>query len=178
MTDIPRQELLVKLMNMTTSDNDGEALTALRKANGLLRTAGWDWTKLIEGKIKIMPDPFAGLGVPAAPIRANDRPAGSTPPRSTYSPPPPPPTRKPQTWPLGIKPNSYAGWCYCCGKEVLANSGIIFRPNQFHVAASSDWKVSCLPCNSTATVYSQPASRQYARNANGRGFKPSVNDLS
>jgi hypothetical protein len=126
-----------------------------------------------------MPDPFAGLGMPSAPVTGNNRPAqGSTPPRSQYNPTPPPPQRKAQTWPLGIRPNAFAGWCYCCGKEVLANSGIIFHPNQFHAAASSDWKIACLPCNSTATVYSSPAPKQYVRNSNGRGFKPSVNDLS
>jgi hypothetical protein len=65
MTDeLPKQELLIKLMGMTTADNDGEALNALRKANALLRNAGWDWRKLIEGKITVVEDPFKTIDTP------------------------------------------------------------------------------------------------------------------
>lgn len=62
--NLPKQELLVKLLGMTTSSNDGEALTAIRKANDLLRSAGWDWQKLIAGKIRVVADPFATAATP------------------------------------------------------------------------------------------------------------------
>lgn len=75
MQEIPKQELLVKLLMMTTSSNDGEALTAIRKANELLKTQGWDWVKLIAGKITIVEDPFKDLAMPEV--------------RQSYSPPPP-----------------------------------------------------------------------------------------
>ena len=56
---LPKQELLIKLLKMTTSNSDGEALAAVRMANNLLKTAGWDWEKLINGKITIIEDPFS-----------------------------------------------------------------------------------------------------------------------
>jgi len=187
-TALPKQELLIKLLRMTTSDNDNEALMGIRKANALLTAAGWDWQKLIEGKIRIIEDPFKNLGTPmgggASTAKANapaqPRPSynPATPPRPAYTPPPPRPAPKPQTWPIGINPNKFAGWCYCCGTEVVAMAGVIFKPNQYSVGATSDWKISCLPCNSTATVQSYPAQRRPKPNNKGRGSKPFVSDLS
>lgn len=40
---------LVKLLQMTRSKNDHEALTAVRMANDMLRVAGVDWTGLVSG---------------------------------------------------------------------------------------------------------------------------------
>lgn len=95
MSELPKQELLVKLLGMTTSSNDGEALVAMRKANALLASAGWDWAKLIAGKIRVVADPFAtaatpptgnGYGssqsAPARPAAAQPAPAPTT--RQTY----------------------------------------------------------------------------------------------
>jgi hypothetical protein len=185
MTDIPKQELLIKLLRMTESDNDGEALTALRKANAFMRAAGWDWEKLVNAKIKIIEDPFKNLGVPAAGSRPMSAPGfkaapqpAATQPRPQYNPPPPPPppTSK-TTWPLGIQPNKFSGWCYCCGYEVLANAGVIFRPNQFHSSAPADWKVACTACNTSATVSQYSANRRRTVNKKG-ATKPFVSDLS
>lgn len=41
------RERLVKLLMMTTSDKDGEALVAVRKANKLLRQLGVNWQELL-----------------------------------------------------------------------------------------------------------------------------------
>jgi hypothetical protein len=57
-TPLPKQELLIKLMNMTSSSNDGEALSAVRKANELLLANKWSWEKLVHSKIKVIADPF------------------------------------------------------------------------------------------------------------------------
>lgn len=40
--------MLVKLMMMTTSPNDGEALTAIRKANALLAAANVNWAEFLS----------------------------------------------------------------------------------------------------------------------------------
>jgi len=95
-------ELLIKLLKMTTSSNDSEALLFLRKANEQLTKAGWDWDRLLHGKVTVMADPFAGVPVPpvvrqtqTAPLRPSPPPPPPYQPRS-YSPPPPPqPTYKP-----------------------------------------------------------------------------------
>jgi hypothetical protein len=39
---------LQKLMNMTTSENDGEALNAIRRANDLLKKNGKSWEDFIK----------------------------------------------------------------------------------------------------------------------------------
>jgi hypothetical protein len=172
-TNIPKQELLIKLLRMTESDNDPEALTALRKVNAFMRSVGWDWERLINAKIRIIEDPFKGLSTPPG-GRATVRP--SAPPRPAAAPSPPPPTAK-TTWPLGITPNRFAGHCYCCGVEVHANAGLIFRPSQYHSAAPSDWKVACVDCNTRAIVVSYAAARRRSTTSKGKA-KPFVTDLS
>jgi hypothetical protein len=44
-------ETFVKLMMMTTSSHDAEALTAMRKANALLSAEGKNWEELITGLV-------------------------------------------------------------------------------------------------------------------------------
>jgi hypothetical protein len=43
-----QQELFIKVLGMTTSTHDGEALAAIRKANELLKAAGVTWREYIE----------------------------------------------------------------------------------------------------------------------------------
>lgn len=59
--ELPKQDLLLKMLRMTESDNDGQALVAIRKANALLQSAGWTWEKLLSGKITVVADPFASM---------------------------------------------------------------------------------------------------------------------
>jgi hypothetical protein len=84
---LPKQDLLLKMLNMTTHENDNQALVAIRKANALLESAGWTWDKLLSGKITVVADPFSNLQ------RPEDRPryAGGSSGGSNYTPPPPPP---------------------------------------------------------------------------------------
>jgi hypothetical protein len=97
-------ELLIKLLKLTSSSNDGEAIVAMRKANQQVEKVGGDWETLLRGKVTIIADPFAGG--PASPIpdpivgngngwRPPPRPAA--PPQyqtqRTYNPPPNPPPR-------------------------------------------------------------------------------------
>lgn len=153
---LPKHVLLVKLLKMTASDNDGEALSAMRKANALLTTAGWDWDKLMSGKITVVEDPFASIGVPKSsrPAADNFNPADYVAP---YQPPPP---NKRTTWPLGQVANKFAAACWCCGAEVLAGKGFIFKPGD-HSSGPMQWKVACTPCNMTAIVanYAAPIQR-------------------
>lgn len=91
---LPKEELLRKMLNMTTSDNDGQALVAIRKANELLAAAGWSWDKLLAGKIKIIESPFKDMPNPSK-AKQVEEPAspwsrGASPFNPTPAPSPPP----------------------------------------------------------------------------------------
>lgn len=171
---LPKQELLLKLLKMTTSSNDGEALTAIRKVNTMLTANGWDWDKFVSGKIKIVENPFVNLGTP---MRAAPRPSpfGS-------SPPPPPPTPPPaaklagqRARSLGV--NKFADHCYCCGIEVMAQAGGFFNPTDYNLNARSPnlrskFAVICASCDGKQMVWDQPAPPLRKRG------KASINDLA
>ncbi len=42
---------LTKLLMMTTSSHDGEALAAIRKANAILKEAGVNWQEFLAGRL-------------------------------------------------------------------------------------------------------------------------------
>lgn len=154
---LPKQVLLVKLLKMTSSPNDGEALTAMRKANELLATAGWDWDRVMAGKIVVVEDPFATIGVPpSSKPRDWSQPTQPAPAQHVPNPAPPPPRVKRTTWPLGTVANKFAGFCYCCGFEVLTGKGFIFKPYDYSAGPNS-WRVACTPCNMTALVQNYDA---------------------
>lgn len=81
--DPPNLDKIIKLMGMTGSAHDAEAISALRMASKLMRDWGWTWDSVLRGKIKIMPDPFANLPMPT-----------TAPPRQSAAPPPPPPPKQ------------------------------------------------------------------------------------
>jgi hypothetical protein len=60
-------EKLIKLIRLSESSNDAEALAALRAANALLKRAGWDWEKLLRGKVTVVADPFSNIPAPPPP---------------------------------------------------------------------------------------------------------------
>jgi hypothetical protein len=187
---LPRQELLIKILNMTTSDNDNTALVAIRRANEFLAKQKWDWDKLINGKIKIAADPFANLSVPTSGPAQYSRPA-APPPRPRPAPPPrpqptpqPPPPRQPRSPPpppkqpeIGsTKGNIYGGWCYCCGDPVDPKAGWIFDPAKHNASAKSKWQIVCNACNDlpypTISSTAMPRRRQMVG-----GAVPNVGDL-
>lgn len=174
--ELPREQFLLKLLRMTTSPNDGEALTAIRKVNELLTSNGWDWDKLIAGKIKIVPNPFVGLGTP---IRKE--PAPYKEPTPSYNPrptPPPPPRAKYHGLKVsGLGPNKFADHCYCCGIEVVANAGMFFCREDYNfnagrINARSKFSVVCASCEGQKLIWDQPAQPIRKRG------KASINDLA
>jgi len=113
---------LIKLMKMTTSSMDGEALTAIRMANSWLTRNNYDWEAVLRGKITVIADPF---GDAPAPVRQPDR-AAPPPPRRPRPQPAPKPqyTSPPQPKPAPAQPkpapqfaapsftkNSAGDWC-------------------------------------------------------------------
>jgi hypothetical protein len=64
---MPNLNTLIKLMMMTTSDHDGEALNALRIANAILAKANSNWDDLLRKKLHLdATDPFASAPSMAA----------------------------------------------------------------------------------------------------------------
>lgn len=167
--------LVIKLLKMSTSANDAEALVAIRKANAQVTAAGWDWERLLLGKVKIVADPFSTLANPADDPRRGASAAPSTPPRSQSSPfvaspppprparpfstkPAPPPPTQTQAGPISTRANQYAAHCYCCGIFVNATLGFIFKPTANHIK----WETACANCNRSgwSCIPSKPAKRQ------------------
>lgn len=96
-------ELLIKLLKLTTSSNDSEALLSCRKANEQLAKFGGDWEALLRGKVTVIADPFTAAppnsdqihrrtstAPSAPPPPAPPRPAPTAPPRTPSAPPPQP----------------------------------------------------------------------------------------
>jgi hypothetical protein len=186
--ELPKQELLIKLLKMTTSHADGEALNAMRRANALLSGAGWDWEKLVRGKIIIVEDPFAKIETPhssnKAPPRASAPPppaqpyraAPQAPPRQQTPPPRPAPAAPKQ--PFSTKSNNYAQFCYCCGTWTVGQDGFIFNPSKHNNSAPDKWMVVCAPCNtSRPPVMRSAAPRFKTKAAPSTGPAPSLSDL-
>lgn len=57
--DSDELKMLIKLMGMTTSSSDNEALNACRMANKWLQSKGYNWHDLLTGKVTVEADPFA-----------------------------------------------------------------------------------------------------------------------
>lgn len=134
--DLPKQDFLLKLLNMTTSSADAEALLAIRKVNKFLQANGWTWDMLLASKIKIIADPFSGLGTPST--------------LTKNKPPPPPQPRLPV---FSTTLNRYDGFCYCCGWPIGAKAGFLFTPADYNTAAPLSAEPICVPCNTDAGLY-------------------------
>jgi hypothetical protein len=195
---LPKQELLIKILKMTTSDNDATALVAIRRANEFLDRNHWDWEKLINGKIKIAADPFANLQTPQAKAEFGSASRPPPPPRPaappfnprpynpqraqaprpaqapTGQPAPPPKPRQP----ISAKDNMYAGWCFCCGDPVAVKAGFIFDPSKHNHNARSKWQIICHHCNSASypSIGAVAATRRRTPQNAGQAA-PSLNDI-
>lgn len=88
-SDLPNLGLLIKLLKLTTSTSDMEALAAMRKANEQLTKFGGDWERLLRGKVTVIGDPFAGVAPPRESEINRGRRAPSVP--QPPQPPRPPP---------------------------------------------------------------------------------------
>jgi len=145
-TDPPNLGLLIKLLKLTTSSSDAEALSAMRKANEQLAKFGGCWERLLTSHVTVIGDPFVGIATPPprAPISEPPRPPRTAPPRT--APPPPPPRGPRPAKPRGgpALPNRYDGVCILCKKQLSAGEGLLRRDPK-----DTRWEVTCKPgtCN-------------------------------
>jgi type IV secretory pathway VirB10-like protein len=152
--DIRNLDLFIKIMAMTTSDNDNIALTAMRRANAMLAREGKGWDEVLRGAIKItiVEDPFKNMSVPQQPTM---RQPPSTPAYAPQTPPRPDPAeiarrqraaeeaqRRAEAAKRqreadakaaaaakrhGERPNQYEGTCVHCANKVTVGNGIAFH---------------------------------------------------
>jgi hypothetical protein len=138
------KDKLVKLLRMTTSSQDGEALNAIRMANAMLKAAGLDWDRLVNS-------------APASPASDSVPWQTARPYRGGFA----PMKEAPVITPLGNAPNKFPGYCYCCGDHVVAGDGVIFKPIRYCPIAPSNWMIACDDCNMSVTrVQANPAPRR------------------
>jgi len=126
--DLPNLGKLIKLMQLTKSSMDGEALSAIRMANRELDKFGGDWETLLRGKVTVIGDPFAGLATPP--------PQRNAPPVRKPTPPPPPM----QTWPKHppVKPQPQPAPQF---NPSAAQPAQPFSHMSFHKTMSGHWRV-------------------------------------
>lgn len=157
--------MLIKLMGMTQSEQDGEALAFLRKANKIVKDAGWTWEKILLGKVKVIADPFTNIQAPPPKpnsSRGTTPSQPSTPNRSGYGStvPPKPQAPRPKV-PHSTFPNKYVGHCWQCGNFVDTGKGWLVRDpsgrNQFVVLCDYDNRDSSIPLRPTRTKRQKPS---------------------
>lgn len=194
--NIPKQDLLLKILNMSTSDNDGTALVAIRKANELLASAGWSWEKLLSGKITVVADPFARMPEVKRPEPIRESPDAVKP--AYRAPPPQRPSHPPfadiqaaharaaaqsrATTPkskISSQTNQYPGFCYICGCHVNAQDGFAFQPSDHNYSAPKKWAVICKSDNSirSSDIRSSAAPRKQVTLDLHASIRPDLNSL-
>lgn len=98
---------LIKLLGMTTSANDGEALAAMRLANRELLKFNASWEELLRGKVTIVSDPFADIPAPPSAAPRQAPPDFHTPKAAPSVPKRPPPPKPPFVYPANPAHNDY-----------------------------------------------------------------------
>lgn len=143
---------LIKLLGMTRSAQDGEALNAMKLANKELDKLGLTWGEFVMRQITVVADPFASGAIPD-PRRSTGF-NGSRPPASASAPsrppgfgasapPPPPPPPPPPKQPTFIR-NQFAGVCVHCNQPVAANAGATYA-NGTWPSGKTRWAVEHEP---------------------------------
>jgi hypothetical protein len=173
-TPKPASEMLatlIKILGMTTSDNDNTALTAARAANAHLSRMQTNWADLLNGKVTIIADPFTSIPEPPAPTTTVSRASGAPPPRPTPQPARPAPT-PPKPHVPTFRINQYAGTCPHCYSKVRANMGWAVSKRY------GGWDVQCQKDDSCRNDSSKRAPQPAPRSSGRRPPRPSTDDLA
>jgi len=150
-------DLLVKLLSLTTSNNDGEALSAMRMANRQLEKFKLTWPEFVKARITVAADPFA---IPVPRPAQHEAPRTAAPPPVTPSmhraytsaptppppprpaaPPPAPPPPSEYTYAAGTKPNKFATLCCSCSRKLAPGDGLLWRIHN----QKQRWDTRCGP---------------------------------
>jgi hypothetical protein len=138
--ELSKLGLLIKVMKMTSAE-DNVALVAIRKANEMLHSEGWDWEKLLRGKVVVIGDPFQGVAAP--PPQRSAPPPPQPPPRAAPPRPAAPPPQANFVYPYW-KTNVYARNCATCLQFVNDGAGWICKES-----VNANWRTFCNSCQVT-----------------------------
>lgn len=185
-------ERLIKLLKKTQGSNDHETLMAIRMTNTFLERKGWDWERLLHGKIRVVADPFSM--VKPIPKKEEYQPVPQPQPRSTPRPTATRPSQATPTWPSSpnanrpnpfsappprispLRANKYPGHCWQCGYHVDRNAGHAFRSGMI---STTNWEVLCVPCEAATLGATRQVSsvRAIRKNSPPPGTIPNVDQL-
>lgn len=161
-------DLLVKLLGMTQSSSDNEALLATRKANQYVKEKlNTTWEDLLKGRVTMVADPFNSRPAPEVnstkpPPMYAPRPQPTPAPQPAYTPayqtprrprPQPPQPQRPDPPPRAPAPdlgtgfqarreNRFSGKCMTCLRPVPAGKGWLSGQNsagQFQIVCGDDF---------------------------------------
>lgn len=163
MAEHPKLDLLIKLLSKSTTDNDNEAMMAIRAANRALKAEGWSWEQLLRGRITVVEDPFVAMQRPTTNATHTSQPAAPRPAARPAAPRPRPPSPPPPPQ-VATRDNQYPGNCYCCGTYTAVRRGFIFLN-------ASKWEIACSPCATFLNSGGSPPPRRV------RPQRMSVNDI-
>ena len=170
-----RLDKLVKLLRLTTSSNDAEALLAVRKANEILPQISPDWGDLLFGKVTLIADPFDGGHIGRS---ASDRP----PPRKPPPPKPTAPVLRPCDYCQGTQDASFGvigskGWYCSSACKTVAEPPTMYCPGcgkantrGLHYYSKRKNRAYCSSACQSAAEYVMPKARATRQ-------RPSLDDL-
>lgn len=175
---------LIKLLNLTTSPNQGEALSAVSMANNLVAKLGTTWDELLTGKVTLIADPFTSIPEPP-------KSAASAPPAYTPSPPPPHVRRQPPPRPGPTNtPPIYTYACAHCGSHFHSTNNVAAGTQPFcssfcctayaHRPKQQTYSHMCINCHTsfsslkTYDPYCGPGCATTAANPHPKKPRPTV----
>jgi hypothetical protein len=185
-------DTLIKVLLMTTSDNNSESLAAIRRANVMLRNASTDWDKLLRGKVTVVADPFADIAPPPQSFSHNSKPTVPQRPQAydddqyftphaktpTYPKTPTPP-QPPRMSPLHARKNNtnaFAGHCFNCGDYTPAGYGALRDiQSKTHVFCEDcNFKVSNGTLLISTCIHNHTILQQKKQRATASSYSPRV----
>jgi hypothetical protein len=207
MPEVPKLDKLIALLRMTASDNDNEALLAMRAATRHILAAGWDWERLLRSRVTVVADPFANISTPPqrADINVNVRPHTPTPSSargasgggSARAPHPPPRGPAYHCWTCGSSTGQAGD--FCCGTSMRSTPcpprPTITRKNQYgghchqcgspvdtnqgHIwkDPSGSWRMFCVPCTSAINSGTAQVASVAAKKKYNRYAQPDLGSL-
>lgn len=155
-------EQLIKLLKMTTSSVEAEAIVAMRKANDVANRLG-SWETILRGKVTVMADPFMDAVVPT-----NTGMSRRPPPPSQHV--PTPPSSQPPPWRASPRRSTPTYYCIDGCGAVVGGVGLRCYSCDSKVRAAQQAKKAA-----SHTTLSQQRQNRFKGKCAGAGCRTDVN---